>query len=266
MDSQPKQKLTDAITDPVLDMGLASMGWFPESLSANTQGKAKIWNYKMPEDGYYGHGEIITLMDYGANTAFRAYYGHAFGARSGYDSGISNWLWLYAQNMTCANSQSCEFGNPLNIVVGGQFGPAVLVYVDGAALRGESFIGLDRPAQSDAKAVDLPEGGRAIQIKQGIQGIHHEGEFQFLCPAKRITPYSANKFTMHAMGCPAQITVRRRPVIPGSDTKSSTYTTNLGLVELDVSWLSKLGLQNDTTKGPYPMVPYDESMPEKLFI
>ena len=250
VDTQPAQRLTNRITDATLALGLSHVAWFPYSLNARTQGKLRVWNYKMPSDGYYGKGETITLVDY-KNAEFRTYWGHTFGARSGYDSGIPNWMWLYAQNMTCQSHEGCDFGASLNIDVGGQFGALDFIYIDGAPLRTDTFVAIDAPALSDAKRVALPDGRPAIQITQRMGSMRHVGHFQLTCAAERFTPYSANKFTLHATFCAASVTLRTR-----LEKKSSMYSTQLGLVELEASWLAGVGLLAATTAGPYPQVPY----------
>jgi len=256
--SQPEQNFTNSITDSSLATGSSNVAWFPYSLNSQTTGKLKIWNYKMPDDGYYGHGETITLVDYDEHTSFRTYWGHTFGSRSGYNSGIKNWLWLYAQNMTCL--AECRFGDMVDVVVGGQFGPADFSYIDGA-LRRETFVALDMPYQSDAKAVRLPDGRRAIQITQGMSSHTYDGQFQFSCAADRFTPYSANRFTYHATLCTATVWLRVKSRVCNKDpschlVRNSTYTTSLGLLELDRSWLLGVGLLNETKAGPYPSRPY----------
>jgi len=258
--SQPKQKLTNAISDEAMALGLSNVAWFPYSLSSQTKGKLKIWNYQMPEDGYYGHGETIALLDFDEDTCYRTYWGHTFGSRSGYDSGIKNWLWLYAPNMTCDSHAGCDFEDTINVVVGGQFGPADFIYIDGM-LRGETLIGLDKPAQSDATSIILPNGKTAIQVVQSFASESFEGSFQFTCAVDKFTPYSANKFTFHATLCTAVVRLRTKirsaTSYPLGSKHYNKYSTNLSLVELDVTWLSKLGLINKTKVGPYPMVPYE---------
>jgi len=258
LDSQPEQNFTNSMTDASLALGEANVAWFPYSLGSDTSGKLRVWNYKMPDDGYYGHGETLTLVDYDEHTQYRTYWGHVYGARSGYDSGISNWLWLYGQNMTCQTG--CDFGQKVDMVVGGQFGPLDLVYIDGS-LRRESFFALDMPQQADAKAVVMADGRRAIQITQRMSTQQYDGEFEFACAAEKFTPYSANKYTFHATLCSASVWLRTKKSLcrrePGClKARNSTYTTSLGLLELDRSWLSGVGLLNETTTGPYPSRPY----------
>lgn len=167
----------------------------------------------------------------------------------GYDSGISNWLWLYGQNMTCKDE--CEFGHSLDVVVGGEFGPADFIYMTGVA-RNQTFVAVDRPSQSDAMAITLPNGQRAIQIQQAMESISYTGKFEFSCPASYFTPYSANRFTLHATFCEARVEMSRR----WGSTAVSEYNTGLALIELEVSWLAGVGLLNQTSVGPFPARPY----------